>query len=126
MSQTKQMDGDSAKAFAGEEFERRHPRETWPDWLKPRTVVSYGRDQQGRFIVSFALSHDEPIRADEHWEASGDRRRLVRVNPATLERTIIYRTPRAVEVYFEVAVDSATADVTVLVDTGFPKLGDRI
>jgi hypothetical protein len=121
------FDGEMAKAFAGEEFERRHPRETWPEWLRPCTVVSYGKDLQGQFVVSFAVSYKEPLRADEHWEERNGQRRIVRVDPRTLERFVVSRTPRRVVVYFKARVDPATANVVVLADmdlSGF--IGDEL
>jgi hypothetical protein len=77
------MDGETAMAFAGEEFEKRHPRETWPEWIRRCTVVSYSKDKQGRFVVSLCV------------------------------------TPKATNdavAYFEVTVDSETAETTVLID----------
>ena len=110
------MDGETAKAFAGEEFEKRHPRETWPEWLRPCTVISYGRDQQQRFVVSFAVSAKEPPRADEHWEEKDGKRQLVKINPGSLEKFVVYRTPKDIHVYFRATIDPGTAEVTVSID----------
>src|SRR4051812_3160658 len=116
MQQIPRMDEETAGAFAANEFEMRHPRDTWPEWLKPCTAVGYSRDEQRRFIVSFAVSLQEPLPADEHWEERDGERRLVRVDPGTLERQVVYRTPRQTEVYFRAVVDPETANVTVLID----------
>jgi hypothetical protein len=95
------MNGEMAKAFAGEEFEKRHPREAWPEWLRPCTVISCGKDQQQRFVVSFSVSVKEPLRANEHWEEKDGKRQVVKVDPGSLERFVVYRTPSDSRVYFK-------------------------
>ncbi len=110
------MDGETAKAFAGEEFEKRHPRETWPEWLRPCTVISYSKDQQQRFVVSFAVSIKEPLRADEHWEEKDGKRQLVKIDPVSPERFVVYMTPKDIHVYFRATIDPGTAEVTVSID----------
>jgi len=110
------MSGDMAKAFAGEEFEKRHPRETWPEWLRPCTVVNYGKDPCDRFVVSFAVSYKEPLDVNEHWEEKDGQRRIVRVDPQTSEEFIVFKTPRKVVVYFQALVDPMTASVEVVTD----------
>jgi hypothetical protein len=50
------MDDVTAMAFAGHEFEKRHPRSTWPSWLRRCTVASVHEDRAGRIIVSLAVT----------------------------------------------------------------------
>lgn len=113
---TSRMDDKMAMAFAGEEFEKRHPRDTWPEWLRPCTVVSYTFDDDRRFVVSFTVSVQEPLQAHEHWEEKDGGRRIIYVDPNTKEEFVVHRTPREVATYFEAAVDPDTSKVTVLVD----------
>ncbi|EAQ79176.1 hypothetical protein [Blastopirellula marina] len=50
------MDGETAMAFAGHDFEQRHPKQSCPDWLGRCTTIGYSKDQAGRFVVSFAVT----------------------------------------------------------------------
>lgn len=51
-----EMDGETAMAFAGHEFERRHPKQECPEWLGRCTTIGYHKDKAGRFVVSFAFT----------------------------------------------------------------------
>lgn len=87
-----------------------------PEWLKPCTTIGYRRDNGNGWIVSFVVAYKEPLRAEEHWEEIDGNWYVVRVDPRTLERSVVFRTPSRTEVYFEAAVDPETAKVTVLID----------
>jgi len=52
----KLMDDKTAGAFAGDRFEKLHPRDTWPEWLMRCTVPSYTTDREGRIVVSLGLT----------------------------------------------------------------------
>ena len=116
MSKASKMNGEMAEAFASAEFERRHKRSTWPEWLTPCTMISYRKDERRRFVVSLSVSYDEPLREEEHREERPGGSRIIRVDPKTNERSVVFRTPRRSDVYFEAVVDPATAQVTVLID----------
>ena len=115
MPERSRMDGDTAMAFAVSEFEKRHPRETWPEWFAPCTVMGYTRDERDRFVVSFTVTLKEPLREDEHWEKLEGNWYVVRVDPTTSEKLVIFRSPPT-EKYFEAVVDPQTAEVAVLLD----------
>lgn len=117
-----QMDSETAIAFAGNEFEKRHPREAWPEWLRSCTVIDYHKDQQNRFVVSFSVSMAEPLQPDEYWEEIEGKRRIVKVIPGSAERFIVSMTPSHSKVYFRAIVDSETAAATVIVDGAISKI----
>lgn len=50
------MDAETAMAFAGDAFEKRHPRDTWPTWLRKCVVPSYTKLENGNYLVSFAVT----------------------------------------------------------------------
>jgi hypothetical protein len=50
------MDYETAMAFAGDRFEKLHPRDTWPEWLVRCTVPGCTKDEQGRIVVSLGLT----------------------------------------------------------------------
>lgn len=51
------MDLETARAFAIEEFEKRHPPSTWPEWLSRCTVDSCGlRDGDSRPRVTLTVT----------------------------------------------------------------------
>lgn len=116
MHQKTRMDFKTANAFASDEFEKRHPRETWPEWVIPCTVVSYSSDENKRIIVSYSVSFKETLGEHEHWEEINGTRYLVEVDPKTSKELVVLRTPRRTETYFRAAVDPETAGVTVLID----------
>lgn len=117
-SRPRRMDFDTAMAFAVEEFERLHPRESWPEWLSRCTVWSGTPDGRKRWVMSLAATPNEPLGPDEFWEEIEGRKYLVRVDPATSKKWVILdRAPREVITIFETAVDSETGAVTVLTDT---------
>jgi hypothetical protein len=118
------MDDKMAIAFAGEEFEKRHPRETWPEWLRPCTVVRHTMDDQRRFVVSFAVSIQEPLKADEHWEEINGERRIVWVDPKTAKKLVVFRDLPTIT-YFKAVVDPETAEVTVLIDRDLSTIADE-
>ncbi|WP_438010620.1 hypothetical protein WME89_19435 [Sorangium sp. So ce321] len=119
------MDGQTAMAFAADEFEKRHPRDTWPEWVRPCTSISYSRDQRGHYVVSFAVSMEEPLGAHEHWEEQDGEKYIVRVDPSTSERFRVFRTPSRTEVYFQVDVDPDTAEVVALQDSDLLDIDGR-
>ncbi|WP_156338570.1 hypothetical protein [Chondromyces crocatus] len=110
------MDDDIAIAFAAEEFERLHPRETWPKWFRKSTSISTSSDNQRRWIVSFSVSYKEPLLEGEQWEQLDNNWYIVKTDPKTMEKMIVFKTPRRTEIFFEVAIDPETAAVSVLVD----------
>lgn len=54
--QIPEMDDQTALAFAGECFNKLHPRNTWPDWVLPCTVFSHHRDAERRYVVHFSVT----------------------------------------------------------------------
>ncbi|WP_437567660.1 hypothetical protein [Sorangium sp. So ce542] len=119
------MDGQTAMAFAADEFERRHPRDTWPEWVRPCTSISYSRDRRGHYLVSFAVSMEELLGVHERWEEQAGEKCVVRVDPNTSEEFRVYRTPSRTEVYFQVDVDPDTAEVVVLKDSDLLSVDGR-
>ena len=115
MPKSAEMDGDRAMALAASEFEKHHPRETLPEWFRPCTVMGYTRDKRGRFVVSFTVTLKEPLHAFEHWEKLEGNWYVVRVDPTTSEKLVVFRSPPTVK-YFEAAVDPQTAEVAVMLD----------
>ena len=51
-----QMDDKTAMAFAGYEFEQRHPKQSWPEWLVRCSTIGYNKDETGRFIMRFSIT----------------------------------------------------------------------
>jgi hypothetical protein len=112
-----QMDDVTALLAAFAQFEKRHPRETRPEWLKRCMMESYSKDKQGRFIVSFTLTPRIPLEPNEHWEEINGERKLVLLDPITGKKLVVlHRSPREVITIFEAVVDPETSEVTVLVD----------
>ena len=68
----KPMDFDTAMAFAGEAFESRHPRETWPEWLRRCTVVGCTKDGNGRIVVSMSVTPKATKEPVSYFEAAVD------------------------------------------------------
>lgn len=111
------MDSETAVALATGEFEKRHPRETWPEWLSRCTVLSGTHDEAGRWVVSLTATPKEPLGPGEHWEEVDGRKYLVKVDSATgKEWYVLDRAPLDVFTIFEAVVDPETAEVTVLTD----------
>ena len=99
------------------EFEKRHPRETWPEWLKRCMMESYSKDKQGRFIVSFTLTPTIPLEPNEYWEEIDGKRTLIYVDSVTGKKLIVlHRAPPVVITIFEAVFDPETSEVRVLVD----------
>jgi hypothetical protein len=61
----RRMDYDTALAFALDEFERRHPRESWPGWLSRCMVWGGQRDAQRRWVMSLTATPNEPLGSNE-------------------------------------------------------------
>ncbi len=121
------MDGNMAIAFAWDAFEKLHPRDTWPEWLNPCTVIGWSRDKQGRFIVSMTVSYKDPLGADEHLEVKDGETSVIRIDPKTLKRFVVCREPRRKDTHFKATVDAETTEVTVLIDKGFSHIvGDDL
>jgi len=80
-TQRTRMDGKTAMAFAGHAFEQQRPRNTWPEWLQRCTVASYGKDKDGRFIVSLAVTLKATGNSETYFEAL--------VDPETAETTVL-------------------------------------
>jgi hypothetical protein len=78
---TRRMDGETAMAFAGDAFELKHPRQTWPEWLTRCTVPGYSKDKDGRFVVSLAVTPKATNSAFVYFK--------VVVDPVTAETTIL-------------------------------------
>ena len=72
--QTRRMDDLTATAFAFEEFERRHPKESWPPWLLRCTVPGVAYDRDDRAIVSLAVTPKATNRGITFFEAVVDPR----------------------------------------------------
>lgn len=75
------MDGETAIAFAGHQFEQLHPRSTCPEWLGRCSTVCYTKDKSHRFIVSFAVTPKVTNDAVAYFRAL--------VDPATAEVTVL-------------------------------------
>ncbi|WP_156339182.1 hypothetical protein [Chondromyces crocatus] len=110
------MDLEIASAFAAEEFERLHPRGTWPKWIGKSTTISGCRDKQKGWIVSFSVAYKEPLLEGEQWEQINGNWQVVTTDPKTLKKMVVFRSPRRTEVYFKVLVHHETGAVTVIVD----------
>ena len=65
--------------------------------------------------VSFTVTLKEPLHAFEHWEKLEGNWYVVRVDPTTSEKLVVFRSPPTVK-YFEAAVDPQTAEVAVMLD----------
>lgn len=112
-----QMDDERAILAAFARFEKRHPRETRPEWLRRCMMDSYAKDNQGRFVVSFTLTPKIPLEPNQYWEEIDGERKLVRVDPVTGKKLyVLHRTPPEVITIFKAVVDPETSEVTVLVD----------
>ncbi|SRR6266404_1365980 len=111
------MDDLTALGFAFEEFEKRHPRETRPPWLKRCMMESYHKDKEGRYVYSFTLTPKEPLGPDEHWEEIYGKKWIVKVDQLTGKKMVVlHRIPREIITIFQAVVDPKTADVEVLID----------
>jgi hypothetical protein len=55
-TKVRKMDAEMAMAFAGDAFEKRYPRETWPSWLRKCVVPCYTVLDNGNYLVSFAVT----------------------------------------------------------------------
>jgi hypothetical protein len=111
----RRMNFETALAFAAEEFERRRPRETWPEWLSRCTVWGGTHDAQRNWVISLTATLSEPLGPNEYWEEVEGQKHLVKLDPATSKKWyVIDRASREAITVFKVAVDSETADVTVL------------
>jgi hypothetical protein len=79
--QQPQMDEETAMAFAGHRFEQLHPRETVPPWLPRCTVISWTKDREGRFVVSFGVTPKATNNGFAYFK--------VAVNRSTAETTVL-------------------------------------
>ncbi len=68
------MDGETAIAFAGSEFERLHPRETCPDWLPRCTAIGYTLNSDGNFLIYFTVTRIASDEATVYFQAVVDAR----------------------------------------------------
>ena len=69
----KLMDYETARAFAGDRFEKLHPRSTWPEWLMRCTVLNYTKDAEGRIVVSLAVTPKATNDAFSYFRVAVDR-----------------------------------------------------
>ncbi len=69
----RQMDEETAMAFAGHRFEQLHPRDTVPAWLPRCTVIGWTKDSEGQFVVSFALTPKATNNAFAYFKVAVDR-----------------------------------------------------
>lgn len=69
----KLMDFETACAFAGDRFEKLHPRETWPEWLRRCTVISYNKDAHGRIVVFFGVTPKATNNGFDYFSVAVDR-----------------------------------------------------
>ena len=77
----RRMDTETAMAFAGNAFENRHARETWPSWLRDCLVTSVNRRKNGDYVISFAVTLKDTQDADSLF--------VVEVNCLTAETKIL-------------------------------------
>ncbi|MGV3607914.1 MAG: hypothetical protein ACO1RA_16020 [Planctomycetaceae bacterium] len=80
-TENRQMDGETAMAFAGHRFQECHPQQTCPEWLGRCTTIGYSKDEHGRFVVSFALTPKATNDAVSYFK--------VAVDPITAETTVL-------------------------------------
>lgn len=69
----RRMDHRTAHAFAGDRFEKLHPRHTWPEWLMRCTVISDAEDAEGRIVVSLSVTQKENNKAFAYFRVAVDR-----------------------------------------------------
>lgn len=99
-------------------FEMRHPRELWPEWFTKCITVSGTKNHNKNWVMRITVVPQMPLETNQHWGKRNGKRVLYRTDPITgEERIIIGRTPKAVEVIFEVEVDFIKASATVITDT---------
>lgn len=48
------MDHLTAQAFAQEAFEKLHPPDTWPAWLRSHSISSIGKTAENDYVVNFS------------------------------------------------------------------------
>jgi hypothetical protein len=76
------MDPETARVFAFEEFEKRRPQCTWPEWLERCTVDGCGsRYGDSRLRVTFAVTPKATRRPISYFEAE--------VDPQTSQVTVL-------------------------------------
>lgn len=112
------MNFDEALEIFLDKFLEKHPKNTWPDWLKRCTTYGGTKDENKfwRFELT-ALSKDS-LNENEYWEtAINGSKALVKVDPGTGEkRYIISNTAANVITIFEAVINPITSEIFVITD----------
>ena len=119
---------DMALYIACNEFEKRHPKETQPDWLKYCLSIKINRNRNGNWVVSQMVLPKAILDENQYvkWEDDGVPI-LVQIDPVTQKESIIISggPPQEFVVIFEVEVDFAMKQANVLIDSELDKMDGK-
>ena len=116
---------DMAIYIACNEFEKKHPIETQPKWLKYCVSLKVTKNQNGNWVVKQMLLPKAELKENQYWKWEDDGvPLLVQIDPVTRKETIVIcgGSPREYIVIFEVEVDFVEKKAIVHIDTEFDML----
>ena len=107
------------------EFERKHPIETQPKWLKYCLFLKVNKNENGNWTVKYMLHPKAELKENQYlkWEDDGVPL-LVQIEPITGKETIVIcgGLSRECRVIFEVEVNFVVNKSCVCIDTDLTQL----
>jgi hypothetical protein len=112
-------DNNMAVNIAWREFEDRHPRESWPEWLTKCIRISGTKSPNNNWLIKITVLPKSELKPNQHWEEKNGIPVLVEVEPSTGKRRLVICGGPAVdvEVLFEAEIDLDNGSATVITDT---------
>ena len=110
--------------IAWKEFEEKHPRESWPEWLTKCMRVSGTKSPNNKWLVKMTVLPKVQLKPNQHWEEINGNRVLVNTDPITAEERIVICGGPAVdvEVLFMAEVDHVNGSAKVITDANLELL----
>ena len=112
-------DHDIATFIARKEFEKRHPEEEQPEWLKKYMLTTGRKTGSKKWTMRKILFYKEQLGPNQYWEKSlKGNPVLVEKDPETGKEFVVLKSgsPENIKVLFEVEVDVSDGTARVCTD----------
>ena len=121
-------DHDIATFIARKEFEKRHPEEEQPEWLKKYMLTTGRKTGSKKWTMRKILFYKEQLGPNQYWEKSLEGNPvLVEKDPETGKEFVVLKSgsPENIKVLFEVEVDVSDGTARVCTDIDISALDEN-
>lgn len=109
---------DRAKKIAWEEFLKRHPEETLPNWFEKCSIFDGRMVDKNNWLIFITIAKKIELASNEHFEVIEGRERIVSIDPVTGERRIvILYEPNEFELVYKAEVNLENNSANIIKDT---------